>query len=467
MDWLEASFLALADPDQSSSGSEAVSVLEVCEMPRGVQVGVRSDLQELVQPRPKLVLGGERGVSSRVRREVFLVMAEKNPLSAGDRFGRLVVIATAPRSLSGGRRYPAYRVQCDYGCPEKVMLKQGIARAGQRSCKECARIKRRQQKPLDTCRRKKCVEPTVKKDLCATHYRGDRNPLKDGERFGRLVVIATAPYLLSAGQYYSTYRVKCDCGCPEKVMLKQSIAKEGQRPSRECVEFKVQKQRLSGICRRKKCGQPVAGKGLCARHYRYERMRDGAHQTKQYKPSDAELDELLPPNMKCRCCERTMNWFRKGGGSTTVTLQHDRSGKVKLICFGCNVRHSTLPGDTYYKLPKGHWRCRICKNVKPLSEFPKRRDTVMGVNGACLPCNREQSRVWRRDNLELAKECERKSKRRMRVKLYKALKLLEVEGFLDSRTPDSVTTEEVKREAREAIKFYEKAHGVSVELHTA
>lgn len=127
-----------------------------------------------------------------------------------------------------------------------------------------------------------------------------------------------------------------------------------------------------GKCTR--CGDPIVNKPQnrrCAKHLRFSKMQVGARWAGKSVPSTAELDELLPKDMKCPACKRTMNWFSKDGRSTMVTLQHDRNGNHRLICHACNSRHARMPGDSFYEIPAGHKYCSGCANIKPYAEFHK------------------------------------------------------------------------------------------------
>ena len=112
-------------------------------------------------------------------------------------------------------------------------------------------------------------------------------------------------------------------------------------------------------------------------------------------PALAWLEANVPEGMVCPCCHRTMNWLRKDGGSTCITLQHDRDGTMRLICFGCNSRHSHMPGDSFYQLPSGTKKCHYCGEIKPDAEFY--------ASTLCVVCRPLRMKAWRDANPEKVK----------------------------------------------------------------
>jgi len=116
-------------------------------------------------------------------------------------------------------------------------------------------------------------------------------------------------------------------------------------------------------------------------------MRDSAATVRKLVPSYEWLEANVPEGMVCPCCNRTMNWLRKEGGPTVITLQHDRVGEgVRLMCHSCNIRHSKMPKDSFYDLPAGHKWCPRCDEIKPVEEFYKNPNT--GRISECRPCNK-------------------------------------------------------------------------------
>lgn len=153
------------------------------------------------------------------------------------------------------------------------------------------------------------------------------------------------------------------------------------------------------------------GRWLCLIHNRIDTMQNSARSKGKYVPSEAELlklaARLVRRNMKCDVCEATMHWHTTGSRNYTVSLQHDRSGKVRLICMGCNQRHDDLPGDSLYELPKDHWRCARCEKVKPLPAFYKDR-----AGSCCKSCRKTlNAEMWKRFGKKWAANSKRRKKR--------------------------------------------------------
>jgi hypothetical protein len=150
-----------------------------------------------------------------------------------------------------------------------------------------------------------------------------------------------------------------------------------------------------------RCGEPATifqdDTNYCDLHYRYRQMRHGAQRGEKAIPSFELLDQLFQElrleSWKCPACKRTMNLLMKDGHASMVTLQHDRGGAIRLICFSCNSRHQHHPGDTYYELPEGHKRCHVCEKIKPLEEFYTRMSP-------CKTCQREKAKSYFHANKE-------------------------------------------------------------------
>lgn len=150
---------------------------------------------------------------------------------------------------------------------------------------------------------------------------------------------------------------------------------------------------------------------LCVIHNRIDTMRNSARASGQYVPTNEELaclvKDLISRGMQCESCTRVMQWAGKNGEGTTVSIQHDRSGRIRLICMLCNVRHDDLPEDTFYELPPNSWRCVGCKTVKPLTEFYPNK-----VGCVCKPCRKELNRkMWSRFGKQWSANSKAKGKR--------------------------------------------------------
>lgn len=113
-----------------------------------------------------------------------------------------------------------------------------------------------------------------------------------------------------------------------------------------------------------------------------------------YKALDKMISGLI--NMLCPECGHRMKWLRKDSPKHVLTLQHDRSGKMRLLCFSCNTRHHYLPGDRFYTAPTGKRFCQDCKKFLPLASFFADRGLVGGVKTYCKVCSNRRTYTWRR-----------------------------------------------------------------------
>lgn len=137
---------------------------------------------------------------------------------------------------------------------------------------------------------------------------------------------------------------------------------------------------------------------LCAMHYRISSMRSRAKRDGKITPSREQIEFMVPSPFVCVSCERAMNWLRRDGASTQATLQHDRSGRVRIICLACNTRHAQHPGDSYYDLPEGHKRCAKCDRILPHSAFSTDRSRPLGLKASCRECSHKSHTTWRIKN---------------------------------------------------------------------
>jgi len=55
--------------------------------------------------------------------------------------------------------------------------------------------------------------------------------------------------------------------------------------------------------------------------------------------------------------------------------------------------------------------CKRCQALKPFTDFGKDKNRLDGLTDWCKPCRNDYRKQWRENNLEHAKETERKSKR--------------------------------------------------------
>ncbi len=139
------------------------------------------------------------------------------------------------------------------------------------------------------------------------------------------------------------------------------------------------------------CGEPRHAERRCVKHYRFKQMQHEARVTGKLVPTVQQLEDLLAALdcLRCPICGRAMNWLAREGQATTLTLQHDRDGGLRLLCRSCNTRHSWYEGDSFYAVGPDRKRCPVCRELKPLTEFHRvTTDRYWGGRGGrCKPCN--------------------------------------------------------------------------------
>lgn len=133
---------------------------------------------------------------------------------------------------------------------------------------------------------------------------------------------------------------------------------------------------------------------LCEVHYRISSMRTRAKRDGKSVPSKEGIEALIPSPFVCAGCDRSMVWLRQHGASQQATLQHDRSGALRIICLACNTRHAQHPGDSYYEIPTDHKRCPDCEKVLPRSAFAMDRSRPIGLKAYCRPCSAARFKHW-------------------------------------------------------------------------
>lgn len=203
------------------------------------------------------------------------------------------------------------------------------------------------------------------------------------------------------------YRVQCDCDSSPSIRMKQNIHDDSscgctRKAGSEKVKARFQAKTNAGLCKAINCIGVIHNKNLryCVKHYRFSNMKSRACNSAKYSPSFAELEALIPSDMICIGCKRPMNWTSAEGPSTLITLQHDRSGKLRMICLACNTKHASQPNDSFYEIPSGHWRCPQCKKIKPLKDFQIDNGRSTGRISVCAECHYERGRKWRLSNPE-------------------------------------------------------------------
>lgn len=144
---------------------------------------------------------------------------------------------------------------------------------------------------------------------------------------------------------------------------------------------------------------------LCAMHWRISTTRARAKYRGQEVPTREWFESAIKSlrNMECIVCARRMNFLSKDGHSTVMSLQHDRSGKMRLLCQGCNTRHAFYPMDDYYaKNGKEKW-CAACAQYLPLDRFYVDRTRSGAPRSRCKPCqnkDRQKERIKAREALK-------------------------------------------------------------------
>jgi len=103
----------------------------------------------------------------------------------------------------------------------------------------------------------------------------------------------------------------------------------------------------------------------------------------------------------CPVCGRKVNWLSKEGSSTVITLQHDRGGRMRLLCLSCNSRHASFDGDSFYEADDSRRVCPDCKRSLPLEEFSKDNSgRWYNINTYCRECRNKRLAAWVEKNRE-------------------------------------------------------------------
>ncbi len=170
-----------------------------------------------------------------------------------------------------------------------------------------------------------------------------------------------------------------------------------------------------------KCPRPAVmdrGNKLCARHVRLEQMRSTSKRKGKLVPSFKYLENMvdqLGPAMLCPSCDFPMIWFRKyGDPGKTVTIQHDHSGTIRLICHSCNARHQYFPNDSFYDMDPRLKKCGTCKKSLPPDQFHYARGSTRWKDrhNDCKKCTNAAAREYRAKN-KIAINARRRLKRVM------------------------------------------------------
>lgn len=121
---------------------------------------------------------------------------------------------------------------------------------------------------------------------------------------------------------------------------------------------------------------------------RFRCMQRRAEKSGKYVPTTAELGALFDQieDMKCPSCLQTMTLFgpSKSRGNR-ISLQHDHSGRIRLVCLSCNVGHGQSgAGDAYFDIPSGKKYCPNCRKIKDRTDFQKSQQH--GHRVYCVVC---------------------------------------------------------------------------------
>lgn len=138
---------------------------------------------------------------------------------------------------------------------------------------------------------------------------------------------------------------------------------------------------------------------LCDLHYRFGQMRCNARRYGKDVPTREQLAQMIPDNLECPVCDRKMNWRARDGTATVVTLQHDRGGRMRMLCLSCNVRHASFIDDSFYSHDQLKRICPRCRVKKDFSQFSKDRlRRWKSANTYCRPCRTQMHYEWAQKN---------------------------------------------------------------------
>lgn len=140
---------------------------------------------------------------------------------------------------------------------------------------------------------------------------------------------------------------------------------------------------------------PGAQRFACIKHHRLSRMRWQATRRGLYCPSFSELEGMLPLDMKCPHCREAMEWSGEKAARNSITLQHDRSGGIRFLCFSCNSKHQKVPGDKFYEIGPDEKHCPACKQVLPIDQFYRKKTVKRASFTPFLPrCKKCTAELW-------------------------------------------------------------------------
>ncbi len=139
---------------------------------------------------------------------------------------------------------------------------------------------------------------------------------------------------------------------------------------------------------------------LCKKHYRFQQMRCTAKRLGKSVPEYEWLEKEWS-NIKGHCpiCKREVNWLSREGTDTVITLQHDRSGRIRLLCLSCNVRHASFSDDSFYTTDPSKKICTLCRRELPKADFANDRGAgITKKKSWCRNCASQKQKEWRNKN---------------------------------------------------------------------
>lgn len=146
---------------------------------------------------------------------------------------------------------------------------------------------------------------------------------------------------------------------------------------------------MTGIfCRH--CSEPADHKQgrntwLCDRHYRFTVMRATAVRRGNVAPSFAQLDDLVPDDMRCPMCRVPMVWLGADNPRAVISLRHFAGHQTKLVCRSCSVRATFAPDEFMLHDPLKEKCCPTCEQWKPLAAFYVSK---RGFRSNCIACEK-------------------------------------------------------------------------------
>ena len=125
-------------------------------------------------------------------------------------------------------------------------------------------------------------------------------------------------------------------------------------------------------------------------------MQAGALQFYGIAPSIEQLEHMIEASgLICPTCGKTM-LLDGEPRADLLTLQHDRSGSLNVLCFSCNRRHAEYPGDEFYRFYPNYAFCFRCKALLPVNAFHRNKSLPSGRQSTCPACGYILHRDWKR-----------------------------------------------------------------------